>query len=218
MVARMMTLLITALFVLPIDGVPAQSQQYATDRVVARLSYNFNYEWSGEGACPTICFELYGSGRRYRISRMIREGRIENLEGILSRGQLKILSRLLTKLHPEEADGVGVIRQGSESMMAEIVRGNQTLHYLWIDPDHQRPFPDEARNIIKWLQSFKATGASPISQHELSIEPICPRSPVHRVPEAFSVIKIPNVQDRLSRDDDKVPLQNTLAGDLLPLT
>ncbi len=53
-----------------------------------------------------------------------------------------------------EGSGGGVIRNGSESFAAEIVRGNETIRYLWVDPDHQRPFPDSAVALINWLQGF----------------------------------------------------------------
>jgi hypothetical protein len=48
------------------------------------------------------------------------------------------------------------------------------MHYMWIDPDHKRPFPDSAISIVNWLQSFKASGASPLTLRELSETTICP--------------------------------------------
>jgi hypothetical protein len=47
------------------------------------------------------------------------------------------------------------VRQGSETLMAEVVRESKAMHYVWIDPDHQRPFPGSAISIVNWLENFK---------------------------------------------------------------
>jgi hypothetical protein len=145
-----------------------------SSNLLARLSYNSNYlaDGSKQQHSPRICFELYRTGR-YRISRMTT-GATENLGGILSQSQLSLVIKMLGRLDFESSGG-GVIRRGSESFAAEIVRGNQTMRYVWVDPDHQRPFPDSAVSIINWLQGFTAQDASPITVPELSTDPICPR-------------------------------------------
>jgi hypothetical protein len=54
------------------------------------------------------------------------------------------------------------------------VRDGKTVHSVWIDPDHERPFPDSAVRVVRWLQDFKAQGSSPVILRELSDQPICP--------------------------------------------
>ncbi len=67
-----------------------------------------------------------------------------------------------------------LVRQGGESFVAEVVRGRETLHYLWFNPDHERPFPSSAARLIQWLQTFDAHGASPLTLRELDERAICP--------------------------------------------
>jgi hypothetical protein len=144
------------------------------NNLLARLSYNSSYLADGreQQHSPRICFELYRSGR-YRMSRMTK-ATTENLGGVLSQDQLSLVTKMLKRLDFDSSGG-GIIRQGSESFAAEIVRGDQTTHYVWVDPDHQRPFPDSAVSIINWLQGLTAQGASPLTVPELSTDPICPR-------------------------------------------
>jgi hypothetical protein len=68
----------------------------------------------------------------------------------------------------------GVVLQGAERFVAEITREGKTIHYVWMNPDHQRPFPNSAARVINWLQDFEAEGASPLTLRELSEHPICP--------------------------------------------
>ena len=87
------------------------------------------------------------------------DGATKTLGGILTQDQLGAVTQLMKRLDFESSGG-GVIGNGSESFVAEIVRGNETIRYLWVDPDHQRPFPDSAVAIINWLQGFTPQGAS----------------------------------------------------------
>jgi hypothetical protein len=156
---------------------PANDEGSTT--VLARLSYMNTYPAvSGQQRSPGICFELYRSGR-YRVSRMI-DGATRTLGGALTQDQLAAVTQLMKKLDFKNSGG-GVIRSGSESFVAEIVRGNETMRYLWVDPDHQRPLPDSAVTIISWLQGFVPQDASPITVPELSTDPICPRVSVNPV-------------------------------------
>jgi hypothetical protein len=140
--------------------------------VLARLSYISTYvAVSGQQHSPGICFELYRNGR-YRVSRST-DGATKNLGGTLTQDQLGAVTRLMKKLDFESSGG-GVIRNGSESFVAEIVRGNERMRYLWVDPDHQRPFPDSAVSIINWLQDFKPQGADALVVPELGTDSICP--------------------------------------------
>ena len=67
-----------------------------------------------------------------------------------------------------------LVNRGSESFEAEVVRGGETTHYLWVDPDHQRPFPKSASSVVRWMENFKPKGASPITVGDFSEQRICP--------------------------------------------
>jgi hypothetical protein len=74
-----------------------------------------------------------------------------------------------------QSNGGAVTRNGAEVFIAEGVRKRKTVHYVWIDPNHERPFPNSAMSVVKWLQDFKPEGSSPLTVRELSDQPsICP--------------------------------------------
>jgi hypothetical protein len=144
--------------------------------VVSRFSYTSTYGVDGnrEHYLPRMCFEVYRDGR-YRIARTTTKNVPENRAGVLSQAQLDIISRMLTKLDSSNSSG-SIVRKGSESFVAEISNGtDETTRFVWIDPDHERPFPESVVNIVNWLQSFKAESSTVLNIPELSTEPICPR-------------------------------------------
>src|SRR5438552_12269501 len=151
-----------------------QSNAQTPNNLLARLSYDSTYvtEERGQPHFSRVCFEVYRDGR-YRISRMAL-GRTENLRGTLSEEQLSNVGSLLKKVDFDSKGG-GIVRQGSETFVAEIVRGGQTARFIWVDPDHHRPFPDAAESVIRWLQEFKAQGATALTAPESSTMQICPR-------------------------------------------
>src|SRR5437016_8762145 len=155
-----------------------QSNEQTPNNLLARLSYDSTYVTEERGQphlsrdFSRICFEVYRDGR-YRTSRMAL-GRTENLRGTLSEEQVSQVASLLKKVHFDSKGG-GIVRQGSETFVAEILRGGQTARFIWVDPDHHRPFPDAAESVIRWLQEFKAQGATALTAPESSTMQICPR-------------------------------------------
>ena len=89
-------------------------------------------------------------------------------------GKLSNVGGFLKKVDFDSKGG-GIVRQGSETFVAEIVRGGQTVRFIWVDPDHHRPFPEAAESVIRWLQEFKAQGATALTAPESSTMQICPR-------------------------------------------
>lgn len=143
--------------------------------VLARLSYTSTYVVNGndQKSSPRICFELYRDGQ-YRIVRATTKGN-ENRAGKLSQDQFETMSKMLTQLDSNSSPE-GVIRKGSESFVAEVANGaEQEKRLLWVDPDHQRPFPESVAKIIGWLRNFNSEDALPLNVPELSTDPICPR-------------------------------------------
>jgi hypothetical protein len=153
----------------------AQSKEHSSDDLLARLSYSSTYLRDvNDDHSQQICFVLYRDGY-YRITGKIRNTQdgVENLQGTLSPEQLTRLRTLLNGL-PSQTSEIGAIRKASESLTAEVVRDDKTIHFVWIDPDHERPFPDSAIRVVNWLQDFKAQDSSPLTLRELSDQPICP--------------------------------------------
>ena len=155
-------------------------------KILARLSYTSTYEVNenDEKYLPRVCFELYRDGH-YRIVRATTKGVDENRKGKLPQDQLAAIDRKLMQLDFKNSPA-GFIRKGSESFVAEVQNGAEERRLFWVDPDHQRPFPDSAVAIISWLQGFTPQGASPIAVSELSTDPSCPRVSLNALPVAAS--------------------------------
>jgi hypothetical protein len=152
---------------------PDRAEQ-GSKNLLARLSYDSTYvsEERGQQYSSRLCFEVYRDGH-YRISRVTKKG-TENLGGTMPQEQVSQLANLVKKIDFDSKGG-GIVRLGSETFVAEIARGDKTRRYIWVDPDHHRPFPDPATDVIQWLQDFKAQGATPLTASERSMMQICPR-------------------------------------------
>ena len=162
--------------------------------VLARLSYTSTYfhvaNGNEEKYLPSVCFELYRDGQ-YRIVRTATKGapprlgpRAENRAGKLSQDQFETISKMLMQLDFSSSPW-GVIRKGSESFVAEIANGAEERRLLWVDPDHQRPFPDSAAKVIGWLRSFNSEDATPFNVPQITTDPVCPRISDKPVPVAL---------------------------------
>ena len=174
-------------FLLASVAMPAQSDKPGSDNLLARVSYQSTYmgNWSDQQS-PRICFALYSSGR-YQLLKFA-SGTNEAFEGTLSHDELDSISRMLNNLDPGKSNKGGMIRKGSELLVAELLRKDGTEHYAWIDPDHQRPFPTSADSIVNWLQNFKPQGASALRLHEMGEFSICPPPSATPVPAIASEI------------------------------
>ena len=155
------------------QGSPSEQGQ---ERVLARISYHGTYMayLNDDNHSPRICFEVYRSGH-YRITRMMKNSGAGNFGGELTADQMDQVTKMVRSLDFDSTDG-GLVRKGSELFVAEVANGDEVKRHLWMDPDHQRPFPDSAAKIIRWLQNFDARRASPITVPEMSTDPICPRA------------------------------------------
>lgn len=166
-------------------GQADSAQKPEQGAVLARLSYTSTYfrvaNANEEKYLPSVCFELYRDGQ-YRIVRTAAKGapqrpgpRAENRAGKLSQDQFDTIRRMLTQLDFPSSPW-GVIRKGSESFVAEIPNGAEERSLLWVDPDHQRPFPESAAKVIAWLRSFThSQDATPFNVPQITTDPLCPR-------------------------------------------
>ena len=152
--------------------------------VLARLSYTSTYVVNGdeEKYLPSVCFELYRDGQ-YRIARRVTKGapprlgpREENRAGRLSQDQFETISKTLMQLDFRSSPEAVVVRKGLESFVAEIANGAEEKRLLWVNPDHQRPFPESAAKVIGWLADFQnSEDAMPFTVPQITTDPVCPR-------------------------------------------
>jgi hypothetical protein len=172
-IKMMKTTMFVAILILVASRVAsAQSKELDSNSLLARVSYNVGPSVIDPEArdYPRACFALYGGGY-YQISR---EDGTEPLEGTLSRRQVSDLGRMFRKLDFKSSGG-GIVHRSAERFVAEVVRDDDATYYVWMNPDHRNPLPSSAVRIVKWLQEFKAAGASPLmTPRGLSEHSICP--------------------------------------------
>lgn len=155
-------------------GQAAASGSSEEIKVLARISYTSTYvSDANEKRSPEICFEVYQNGR-YKMRKMQKGGMVR-LGGDLSAEELLQMKGLLKKLDFKSSEG-GMVQRGTESFVAEIVGKEDSERYIWMNPDHQRPFPESVAKLILWLQEFDDRRAAPFADPELSTDPICPRA------------------------------------------
>jgi hypothetical protein len=140
---------------------------------IARISYSTGIMESSQlQGPPKFCFALFGDGF-YRMSRLTFQGSTEKVQGMLSGDQLAAIQQLLETVKFQSGGG-GIVQNNAESFIAEIVRNDKTGRYSWVDPDHRKPLPESAENVVKWLRKFKPQSEEPIDSPELTEDPICP--------------------------------------------
>jgi hypothetical protein len=150
----------------------AQSKNPNSDSLVARLSYDrTSVVWQEKDGPSKVCLALYRSGRYQLLIDTVKG--TQSLQGTLSRDQLMRIQRMVKDLD-FQSSGVSTVLQGSESFEAEVDRSGKTQRYIWVDPDHRRPFPPSAMSLAHWLRNFKSQGASPLSVGEFNEQQICP--------------------------------------------
>ena len=163
-------LLITSGFIL------ASAQTRGPDSLVVRLSFSNTYgvDWRTEKRSPQICFEVSRSGQ-FRLLRQTDRGNTV-VGGDLSDEEMSRLGKKLKDLDLSEEGRGGLVFRGSESFVVEVLGARGAMvRSVWIDPDHQQPFPSAVAAVVDWLQTFRPEGARPVGQSELEEEPICPR-------------------------------------------
>jgi hypothetical protein len=143
------------------------------------LSARFSYESSAanqtEGV-QRICFAVSDSGD-YRIVQASREASVR-LHGKLSDDEFKEFKALALSadFRALPKDHVGVIRQESQSFVAQIPSGWQgnasALRLRWLNADGESPFPAPAAKVIKWLKDFEPKGGKQFEYTEFP--DVCP--------------------------------------------
>jgi hypothetical protein len=132
-----------------------------TDEVLARLSYSGTYlvDWRYQQGSPDACFALYRDGS-YRFQGSTETG-IERVQGRISPEESSRIGIMLRSLSPEEGS-IGIVRNSSETFLAEVFRNGAKARYTWINPDNTHPFTDSIKRVVDWLANFKAENAYPL--------------------------------------------------------
>jgi len=147
-----------------------------TVRPLARLSYkSVGAVAYGDttSQSSSICFELERDGH-YRLARLTRLDGREIYQGNLSADDLSQVSEMLKSVEFTKPFGGGPVLRGSESLVAEISRNEETIHAHWLDPDRKQPFPAAVLKIVDWLQHFKVEDATRLDDNGLGTSSICP--------------------------------------------
>jgi hypothetical protein len=135
------------------DGRPAEN---AT--LVARLSYYSTWFVSADQkTSPWICFAVFNDGR-YRMLRRTADGKIQRVQGVIvpeELGQIEAMLKSPSFRALAGQRGPAVVRSGSETFMVEVPREKGVQRLLWMNPDHEDPFPPAAAQVVDWLQRFE---------------------------------------------------------------
>lgn len=160
-----------------------RSEPSSPSRVQTRLSYHNTFPSEPGAGAHDICFALYDDGS-YRLLKIGALGKTA-LAGTLSQAQATELERALEKLNFQSKGG-GLVRQGLEAFRAEVRRQGRRVEYDWVDPDHIRPFPASAEEIIAWLEQFEPRDGVPFRWQELSNWSVCPPATLEAVQPAVA--------------------------------
>jgi len=163
----------------------AQTERPDGDTPVVRISYGNWYvgDWS-ERQSSRICFALYDGGYYQRVT-LTKNGSEEALHGTMVPSEVSRL-RKLVKAFDVNSSGPGGVREGSESLIVDIVHDRGANRHEWVDRDRQDPFPDSAVRIVHWLQNFRAEGAEVLTLRELGEQRICPPGSLKPLQPALS--------------------------------
>lgn len=171
---RSLLYLVSIVSVAGFNGV-AQSAKSDSDAIVARLSFHSGemvIDWRYQKNYPQICLAVYQS-RYYQISRLTERGS-QTLEGTLSEEDFASLKEMLNKVNFRSEGGGIQYLQGTESVIVEVVRHNETMRHFWVNPGGRNPLPKSAIKVVEWLENFQAPGATPFKHFEASDIRICP--------------------------------------------
>jgi hypothetical protein len=139
-----------------------------------RLSYSSSWIQAGQKYSPKICLSVWPDGH-YRILRMNDKGQSQLLKGILPTEQLKQLQSLLDVPDFRDLSGTrgGLLREGSESFIAEVPRQGSVQRLVWMIPDGESKFPKPVADIIGWVQDFQPKGAEALLRTDFP--DVCPQ-------------------------------------------
>jgi len=175
-----LAILISAAVLIGARTASAQTEKNGDDHLIARLSYGNTLMEYSDGAPRRVCFAVYKSGlyRLWRPNTMdLKPGdpdpaRIVS-QGALTQEEMRQLTTMLRQLN-FKSQGGGIVEQGSESFLAELIQNGRTERLKWVDPDHRRPFPQVISRIVDWMQDFEPRNSRQITLQDLSNVSVCP--------------------------------------------
>lgn len=172
---------LSAVFVLIASvGLIGQVRQATPIHLIARLSYSNTLMEKANDSARQVCVAVYDNGL-YQLWRPdlieLKQGSPDSLrtvfEGTLTKEQMQQLGSMLRGLNFKSKGG-GLVEEGSESFLAELVNSKDTVRLKWVDPDHRQPFPQSVNRIIDWLQDLGTQGTTQFSLRELGNISVCP--------------------------------------------
>ena len=170
----------TLFFLIAPTGLRAQVKRDNPDHLLARLSYANTLMEKSDNSPRQICVAVYDNGL-YRLWRPdlieLKRNPIDPLrtvfQGTLTKEQMQQLGSILRGLNFQSKGG-GLVEQGSESFLAELVISQKTERLQWVNADHRQPFPQAVSRVIDWLQDLGTQGTTQITLQELSDISVCP--------------------------------------------
>ena len=78
----------------------------------------------------------------------------------------------------------GLLRQGSESFIAEVPRQSGLQRLLWMIPDAQSRFSKPVADIVDWLRDFQPKGATTLLPTDFP--DVCPQVGISAVTPAVA--------------------------------
>ena len=158
------------------------------DHILARLSYSNTLMRYSDDRARSICIAVYDSGR-YRFWRpntaKLKPGDPDPYrlisQGMLTNDQLREFRSMLGELN-FNFQPPGVLEQGAESFLAELVRHGKTVRYRWLNPDQSRPFPESVDKVVSWLQAFQPKDSTTITLYAMSDMQVCPAANENPLP------------------------------------
>lgn len=158
----------------------SQIKQNTDDHLVARLSYSNTLMEYSEGQVRKVCFAVYESGL-YRLWRPdplhFNPGDLDPahvvFEGRFTTEQMLRFRRMIQQLD-FKSQGGGLVQQGSETFLAELVDKGKMSRLKWVDPDHRHPLPQAVGRVVDWLRDFEPHNSTQVAFREMSDTPVCP--------------------------------------------
>lgn len=171
--------LLSALLLIAPAALFGQIKRDNSDRPIVRLSYA-NTLMDRLDNHREVCVAVYEDGL-YRLWRPnltgLKPGSPDPLrtvfQGTLTKEQMQRLGSMLKGLNFESKGG-GLVEEGSESFLAELVNDQKTTRLKWVNPDHRHPFPQSVSRMVDWLQDLGTQGTTQVTLSELSDISVCP--------------------------------------------
>jgi len=118
-----------------------------------------------------------------------RNLRTELLQGTLDENAMRQLKGLLE--NPELVSltpRANLLRKDGETFAVDVTREREVQRVVITDSDNENAFPASVRNLVSWLENFKAEGAQPLDDSDADI---CPSATLQLADPAVATLQSP---------------------------